>query len=84
MEKEKSPVEVETSGHRSKIILALLLLSGCAAPKYTTDITQAGLLEPVILNKDCVLESVDTVYNPLGGALKVLHIKCKEQSKYHD
>jgi hypothetical protein len=68
-----------------KIILALLILfSGCAAPRYTTDITQAGLFEPVILNEGCVLESIDTVYNPLGGVLKVLHIKCKEQSKHHD
>jgi hypothetical protein len=59
--------------------MAIVIFIGCAAPRYVSDDHQAGLYEPVILNPGCVLVGIDTVYNPLGGVVKVLHIKCIEK-----
>jgi hypothetical protein len=56
-------------------ILILFLLS--CAPKYTFNKQQAGLHEHVTLDPGCTLEKIDTIYNPMGGVVKILHIKCQ-------
>jgi hypothetical protein len=63
------------------ISISIVLLMGCAARKYVSDDRQAGMFEPIHLKPGCILVKIDTVYNPLGGIVKNLHIKCPVEEK---
>ena len=59
-------------------MIVIVVIFGECATKYYFDDHQAGLYEPILLNDECVLLGIDTIYNPLGGVVKVVHIRCKK------
>ena len=60
-------------------ILTLIgVILNCTTPKYHLEKIQAGLLEPVFERDTCTISQIDTIYNPLGGVVKVITYKCKE------
>jgi hypothetical protein len=62
-----------------RIIIVMILLMGCSAPKYFIEERQAGLNTQIIAPDSCTIEKIDTVYNPLGGVVKTYILKCKEK-----
>lgn len=58
------------------ILTLISVMLNCTTPKYHLEKIQAGLLEPVMKRDTCTVIQLDTIYNPLGGVVKVITYKC--------
>lgn len=63
------------------ILFFSLLLAQCASYTYVEKTRQSGLTECMPINDECQVIKIDTVYNSLGGVVKVYSMRCKEKNK---